>query len=182
MSKTIMQKLVFSFLFLFLFFTVALAEYKVDKKNSSVGFIACCHAFVSDVNGIFKKYKAQVSVGANQKIQSVSAEIQADSVDTDNKRRDKHLRNEDFFDVKKHPTITFESTKFEYSGEQILATGKLTIKAITKEVKFKGQLLSSSKDKIVLEGTTTINKNDFGISFSKVKEEITLKIKITLIK
>ena len=41
MSKTIMQKLVFSFLLLFLFFTVALAEYKVDKKNSSVGFIAC---------------------------------------------------------------------------------------------------------------------------------------------
>ncbi len=180
--KNIILRFVFGFLFLFTFSALALAEYKVDKKNSSVGFIACCHAFVSDVNGIFKTYKAQVSVGANQKIQSVSAEIQADSVDTDNKRRDKHLRNEDFFDVKKHPTITFESNKFEYSGEQILATGRLTIKAITKEVELKGKVLSSSKNKIVLEGMTSINKNDFGISYSKVKEEITLKIKITLIK
>ena len=65
MRNTILRG-AFSFLLLFLFFTVVLAEYKVDKKNSSVGFIACCHA-VSDVNGIFKKYKAQVSVVQTKK-------------------------------------------------------------------------------------------------------------------
>ncbi len=203
MFKSIVQKFIVSFLLLFLFFSAqiipkaipqALAQeitpYKIDKKNSSVGFTACCHAFISNVNGVFKKYEAQVSVDKDQKIQSVSAEIQADSVDTDSRRRDKHLRKDDFFDVKNHPKITFESSKIEYlgantngtngQGGEILATGNLTIKAITKEIELKGKVLASSKDKIVLEATAIINKNDFGISYSKMKDVVTLIIKITL--
>ncbi|MCP4327187.1 MAG: polyisoprenoid-binding protein [Alphaproteobacteria bacterium] len=65
----------------------------------------------------------------------VSVSVAADSVDTGVTALDDHLKSDDFFDVEKHPTITFESTGVRRSGlSSVVVTGDLTIKGITKPV------------------------------------------------
>ncbi len=65
----------------------------------------------------------------------VSVTIAADSVHTGATALDNHLKSDDFFDVGKHPTITFESTGVRRSGiSSVVMTGNLTIKGITKPV------------------------------------------------
>ena len=73
--------------------------------------------------------------GENLSTIKVSVTIAADSVDTGVTALDDHLKSADFFDVDKHPTITFESTGVRRSGiSLVVMTGNLTIKGITKPV------------------------------------------------
>lgn len=90
--------------------------------------------------------------------------IDAASVNTDNEKRDKHLRNEDFFEVETYPTICFASTSISKTTDGFQAQGKLAMHGVTKDVtlpftfknnKFVGQLEISRLDYKVGEGTKT---------------------------
>jgi polyisoprenoid-binding protein YceI len=94
------------------------------------------------------------------------------SINTDNNDRDNHLRSPDFFDATKNPDITFESTKIVKQGLGYEAAGKLTIKGVTKDVKIPFTINGPVKDpwgntRIGVEGGLTINRQDFGVSWSK---------------
>lgn len=99
--------------------------------------------------------------------------VEANSIETGIELRNKHLKEENYFDVKTYPQIKFTSTKIETGSENgFIITGKLTIKKTTQEIKFD---FSASKQDIGYDfaGEFTLNRRDYhigGSSFSMADE------------
>ena len=99
-----------------------------------------------------------------------SVEIKSTSVDTDNERRDNHLKSPDFFDAEKFPSISFKSTGYEKTGDKTFTlTGDLTMHGVTKPVTLEGKVNGiitdqrSNKLKAGLKLTGTVNRLEFGV-------------------
>ena len=100
-----------------------------------------------------------------------SVQIVANSVNTDNQKRDDHLRSAEFFDVQNNPDITFATTKVEKSGEDYLLTGNLTMRGVTKEITLAAAISGPVNDpwgntRLGMEGSTKINRKDWGMNFN----------------
>lgn len=167
-------------------------NYKVDPMHSKVRF-DIAHLVVSTVEGDFKDFEGNIDLKDKFEKSSVKATVEVSSVDTGVKRRDDDLRSPEFFDVKKHPKMTFESTKIEGTPEHFKMTGKLTIKGVTKVVTFDGKFTGAVNDgmgneRVAFSATTTIKRKDFGLTWNKMIEagpvvgdslDITLKTEAT---
>jgi polyisoprenoid-binding protein YceI len=162
---------------LFLFATLAFTSaalatvetYKIDPVHSSVNF--SIRHFVGKVQGRFTKFSGTITVDrANLENSSVEASIDVVSVNTENDKRDAHLKTPDFFDAAKFSTITFKSKSWKKAGDDTYeVTGDLTIKGTTKEVVLKVNLLGfgpgmNGGQLSGWEVSTTLNKADFGVN------------------
>jgi polyisoprenoid-binding protein YceI len=166
----------------FLFATLGLTSaalatvetYKIDPVHSSVGF-SVRHIF-SNVPGTFTKIGGSIAVDRDDLTKStVETTINIASIATNNDKRDTHLRSDAFFDADKFPTATFKSTAWAKTGDNTFdVTGDLTIKGVTKSVVLHVSSLGfgPGMNGAQLSGwsaTTTLNRNDFGITaFPKV--------------
>lgn len=152
------------------------ATYDVDVSHSSVGF-SVRHMGVSNVRGAFSEFSGSFDFDpADPKSWQVEATVQVGSIDTRIENRDNHLKSPDFFDAENHPTITFRSTGVKplENGRYQLA-GDLTIRGVTKPIVLDLELLGTTTDMRGNElagftATGTINRQDFGLSWSKVLE------------
>lgn len=108
--------------------------WNVDQPHTEINFSV--KHFFTPVTGSFNSYDVEFMFDEDYpENSSVRVSIDVASVDTDNERRDNHLRSGDFFDAEKHPQMTFESTSVrKVSQTKVIATGNLTIKGITQEV------------------------------------------------
>lgn len=153
----------------------AAQSYAIDYSHSHVGF-AVKHFGISTVRGEFKDYSGEVMIDENDlAASSVSIEIEVASIDTDNEQRDGHLKSADFFDAENHPKMTFKSTKIEKTDAgRFLVTGDLSIRGMTREIQlpvtFGGPLEAMGTVRIGVEGETTINRQDYGLAWSKLLE------------
>lgn len=148
--------------------------WKVDRSHSHVGF-AVRH-IVTEVPGSFGDFEGTIVYDAeNPAASSVEVIVQSASIDTNNDRRDNHLRSPDFFEVEKFPTWSFKSKKVAPLGEGSLAvTGELTIKGVTKEVTVPVELLGVMGDKAGFQAEFTIDRLDYGVTWNRVLDEGTL--------
>jgi len=151
------------------------ATYTIDKAHTTIGF-AVRHMMVSNVKGSFGEFEGTIEFDENDpSSMKASAVIQVASIDTANEKRDDHLRNEDFFDAPQFPTITFETTRVEGELPNLTLVGNLTMKGVTKEVSIPvevgGPITNPWGSVIIgLSGGTTINRQDFGLTWSAVTE------------
>jgi polyisoprenoid-binding protein YceI len=107
--------------------------------------------------------------------------VDVKTVNTDIESRDNHLRKPEYFDVEKFPKILFKSTKITKTNkpEYLFVFGQLTIKGITKEVKFPFSYQAKNGG-YLFEGEFTINRLDFGVggqSFS-LSDELTVSLSV----
>lgn len=111
-----------------------LRPWNVDGPHTEVNFSV--KHFFTPVTGTFNNYEVDLMYDADYPENStVSVVIDVASVNTNNERRDNHLRSEDFFNAEVYPTMTFESTSVrKISDNQLMAKGTLTIKDTSKEV------------------------------------------------
>jgi len=149
------------------------ADFKIDKGHSSVEFVT--KHLVSQFRGGFNDFDATFSFDPKKPDQSkVTATVKVASVDTRDKKRDDHLRSDDFFAAKKFPTFTFVSKSFTPDGDnKYKMAGDLTMKGVTKPVTFDVEFLGETKGftgdrRLGFTATTKINRKDFGISWNKV--------------
>jgi len=149
------------------------SEWTVDKAHSSIGFTVS-HMVISKVPGKFTDFDGAVTFDpAHPADGSVSFTIQAASISTDNEKRDSHLKSADFFDVEQYPEFTFVSTKVDPGDKNhYQITGDLTMRGVTREVTFDAVLNGVVDDpwgntKAGFSATTTINRQDFGVNWSK---------------
>lgn len=153
----------------------AAESYAIDHSHSNISF-AVRHLGISTVRGSFGEYSGELMIDeANLADSSVSIDIAVASIDTANEKRDDHLRSADFFDAENHPRMTFESTKIEKTGEgQFMVTGDLTIRGTTKQIQMPvtvgGPLEAMGKVLLGVEGGTTIDRQDYGLSWSRLIE------------
>ncbi len=136
-----MKKLI-SLIGVLLIGTLGIAQekvWKVDPAHSRISFNVT-HLLITEVTGQFNLYN--VSVKSDKPDFSdaiIDFEMFTKSIDTDNERRDKHLRSDDFFNVEKHPKITFKGIELKMIGDEkykksYKLRGYLTMNGITKEV------------------------------------------------
>lgn len=137
--------------------TFAADFYKIDPEHTSVIFSAG-HTGLSYTYGMFRDVSGQYQIDktnpSNSRFQMV---IRADSLDTNNAERDKHLRSADFFDVQQFPEITFDSNRCEFidtpeSGKVFRLVGTLTIHGVARQVPLNLRMLgegagASGKDR-----------------------------------
>lgn len=176
------------------FSLVNATEYTIDESHTHVGF-SVKHLMITNVNGEFKTYNAEIDFDAKTKtFNKLNAVIDTASIDTDNQKRDEHLKSEDFFASEKFPKMTFQMTSYKVDGDEGIATGNLTIRGITKEVKLKVEDLGTVKDfknvnrvGFILKGK--INRMDYDLKWNKaleaggvaVSEEVKLIVEVEAI-
>jgi polyisoprenoid-binding protein YceI len=129
---------------------------------------------ISDVRGEFDKFSGTITANDDDpKSVEIQATIDAASINTRSDKRDADLKGPNFLDVAKYPTITFKSLKIEPDGDgKWKVTGDLTLHGVTKPVVL---AVTGPSPEITVMGsprrgasaTTTINRQDFGISFNK---------------
>jgi len=148
------------------------ADYSVDKAHTNLGF-KVRHMMVSNTQGNFDDFSGSFSYDAkSRQLTALEGKVNVASINTDEAKRDDHLRGPDFFDVKTYPTMTMRFVKQE--GEKV--TVALTMKDVTKNVVLE---MADASDAIkdpwgntrvgfALEGK--INRQDFNIKFSKLME------------
>jgi len=159
--------------------------WNVDKAHSKLGFTVT-HLMVNDVDGLFKTFDATVtSSKPDFSDAQFSLTAQANSIFTDNDKRDEHLKSPDFFDVQNNPTVTFQSTSLKKEGDkQYKLTGDLTMHGITKkvvlDVSYKGPITNpmSKKQDVGFKISGKIKRSDFKIGDkfpdAMVSDEVTL--------
>jgi polyisoprenoid-binding protein YceI len=128
------------------------------------------------VEGSFKKMSGDIKFDSSD-LSNASFDvcIDASTIDTDSRKRDEHLKNEDFFDVEKYPKICFVSESIVKSNKLYLAKGRLTMHGVTKQI----EMLFTYEDE-AFSGSITVNRYDYnlGSQTSKfmVSEEVEVKI------
>jgi polyisoprenoid-binding protein YceI len=110
----------------------------------------------------------------------VALEIDLESIYTDDQKLTAHLKSPDFFNVKTNPKARFVSTRIEKDGAAYKVTGDLTlISGTTKSVTFPANLTLSA-DKLDVNASFKINRNDFGITYGKgiINDDVALTLKV----
>jgi polyisoprenoid-binding protein YceI len=171
--------------------------YDIDASHSSLEF-AAKHAMVTTVRGRFSDFDGVLDIdGANPAGSSAEVRIRVASLDSRSDQRDEHLRSADFFDIEKHPEITFTSTRAaagKRDGQYVL-WGDLTIKGVTREVELDLEYTGTATDpwggqRVGFEGETTVNRKDWGLNWNValeaggilVSEKVKLKLDIAAVK
>lgn len=157
-----------------------LDDYVIDQSHSSVSF-KVSHLGISTVTGLFKEFKGTFKFNPQDFSKTqLEASAETKSLDTSIVDRDNHLKKPEYFDVEKHPTMTFKSTSVKQTGEKTFdLLGDLTIKGITKPTTFKVTYGGAAKsgENQGFEGTAEIKRKEFGIDgLSTVGELITINI------
>jgi polyisoprenoid-binding protein YceI len=155
---------------------LAAETYSFDKAHTTVGFQV--RHIVTNVGGKFNDFTGTIQVDrAKPESSSVEFTIQAASINTNEPKRDEHLRSADFFDVTSHPTLTFKSTSIKANGKDAwLVTGDLTMRGVTKQVTLPVTFLGEGKDpwgneKMGFETGITVNRKDYGINWNKALDQ-----------
>lgn len=150
--------------------------WKIDPAHSQIDF-AVKHMMISTVRGRFEQFTGEVNFNQEDPTQSsVTAQIDAASINTREPNRDAHLRSPDFLDVEKYPELTFKSTKIEVLDERRgRITGDLTIKdethPVTLDVEYMGQAKSPwGTTSAGFEATAVLLRKKWGLTWNKALE------------
>lgn len=150
--------------------------YTIDPAHSRVGFTAR-HLGFSKVRGRFETFEGTLRMEPG-KLDTLGAEVTIDaaSIDTNEPKRDAHLRTGDFFLVDEHPQLTFKSTGVRnVEGDRFTLVGELSIRGVTQTVELEAEYLGEGKDpwggtRVAFEGRTKVNRKTFGLNWNVVLE------------
>ena len=151
------------------------STYKLDASHSEIAF-EVTHLGFSTVRGKFDQTEASINLNKEDLSQtSVSVEIQTASINTENAKRDGHLRSGDFFLAEEHPTITFISTGVsDVDGKKFKLHGNLTMRGVTNAVVldavYRGSVMMRGNELISIKANGSVLRKDYGISFGAVME------------
>jgi polyisoprenoid-binding protein YceI len=147
-------------------------QYPVDNNHSTIGFSVSIMGGMSKVTGKFTDFAVTLTNDETDITKSsVSAAIKTASINTGIEARDKDLRSSAFFDVEKYPEITFQSSRIEKKGNQLIAVGTFTMHGVSRELALPFTVVGPHKnatgDKMNLgfASSVTLNRRDFGINW-----------------
>ena len=173
--------------------TTAFAQttWTIDNVHSKIGF-SVTHMAVAETEGKFNDYTGTVvTKGSDFNGAEVSFTAKTASIDTDNEKRDGHLKSPDFFDAAKYPEISFKGNLVK-EGAKYKLKGDLTMHGTTKPVEFEvsgGSVVNTGRgEKSGFKFTGKLNRKDYGLTWANttptgemvVGDEVELIIKVEL--
>ncbi|MGB4771639.1 MAG: YceI family protein [Chitinophagaceae bacterium] len=154
---------------------------KADASKSKVSF--SIKNFGLKTDGSLTGLQGNLEMDpVNAQPKSISLSVDANTINTDNKMRDNHLRKADYFDVAKYPRLTFSATSFSKTANGYLVIGTLTIKGTTKNIEVN---CSATKDGggMLFKGSFPINRRDFKVGGGSISlsDDLTVNFQIQFI-
>jgi polyisoprenoid-binding protein YceI len=149
--------------------------WKFDPSHSQIGF-SVTHMVISDVTGNFKKFDGEVKSNGNDFTNAViSFTADVNSINTENEKRDGHLKSDDFFNAEKYPQIKFVGKSMKkVDKNKYKLTGDFTIRNVTKtitlDVVYKGNAEAYGQEKAGFKITGTINRFDYNLKWNSLLE------------
>ena len=154
----------------------AQTKWNPDYAHSSIKFTAT-HLVISEVEGNFKTFNG-IMEASKPDFTDAKINFIADvaSINTDNEKRDGHLKSDDFFNAEKYPKITFKGISLKkIKDNKYLLKGELTMRDVTKPVTFDVTYTGTAKDPwgnthAAFKATTTINRFDYNLKWNTLME------------
>jgi polyisoprenoid-binding protein YceI len=177
-------------------FANAQTTWGFDQSHSSVRF-SVDHMVISQVEGQFTSYDGNVKTTKDDFSDAeINLNIDLNSINTADEKRDGHLKSADFFDTANYPNMKFVSTSVTTTANgKYNLKGNLTLHGVTKEVTLAMSYGGTVKDpwgntKAGLKVTGKINRTDFGLKYNAametggllIGEEVEITCKVELIK
>lgn len=174
----------------------AQTKWTIDASHSNIQFTVS-HMVVAEVTGRFKEFSGTVTASKDDFSDGkAQVTIKVNSIDTDNTKRDEHLKSADFFDSEKYPEMTFTSTGVRIaSGNKYIITGNLTMKGVTRSIELDAVYRGQVKDpwggtRAGWKAKSSLDRFDYGLTWNKAIEagglvvgrEINLDFNIELIR
>ena len=157
--------------------TAAPTRWTVDSGRSSAEFAVETFWGLTTVHGRFDRFDGRYETGPNGK--TIELTIDADSLDTGNRTRDKHLRSNDFFDVTEHPQVRFTSTRVHEVGGGILhVVGRLEAAGRSVLLEFPATVRDAGEG-LEIEATTTVDQRELGMSsgtLGMIRQPVTMHV------
>lgn len=148
---------------------LAAEVYTVDARHTFPAF-EINHLGFSTQRGRFDKTSGEIQLDRAKRSGSIRIEIDAASVSTGLAKLEEHLRAEDFFDVTKHPTITFTSDRLRFKGDRLIAAeGTFTLLGISRPLTLRvtgfncGTHPMTKKEVCGADARATIRRSDYGM-------------------
>ena len=174
---------------------VPTGTWNVDPAHSRVEF-RVKHLGISTVRGNFAGFEGTLELGEDPTSIRASGTVDVATVNTDETKRDDHLRSPDFFHAEEHPRIEFRSTAVKPLGDETFEiTGDLTLRGVTREITLTAELLGTEEDpygneRVALEARGELNRGDYGMTFNQalgsgnvlVSDKVKLALDISAIK
>ena len=161
--------------------TIAPTRWTVDPDESFVEFAVKTFWGVSTVHGRFDRFEGSYESGHDGA--TIELTIEADSLDTGNNTRDKHLRSTDFFQSTEHPHVRFTSTRVhDVNGEILHVVGHLEAAGNVAELEFPASVRHLGNG-LEIEATTTVDQSQLGMSSGQlgmIRRPATLHVKAFL--
>ena len=162
--------------------------YEIDANQSQIAFLA--KSRIANAQGVFRKWEFKGKITANLHVVG-DLVIDCASIDTDNERRDNHLRAADFFDCAQFARHTFRilsvkaDDKSPAKARRFDVTGELTIRGKSQPVSL--ELHREGDDKsFVLTGSTFIDREAYGITYNSalnpIEKQVRIDIRLTLVR
>ncbi len=173
--------------------TVVMDQWSIDKAHSNINF-TITH-FFTPVDGSFEDYSSEINFDPQDlENSSIDVTIPVESINTENERRDNHLKSDDFFNASEWPNITFQSNSIEQTGDnQFVAHGELTIRDVTREFdlpfELKGVMDHPMQENTKVAGITasaSLNRTDYGVGVGDwaatavVGDEVNIQLNLEL--
>ena len=156
--------------------SLAPTKWAIDKSHSSVKFTVQ-HLVISEVEGNFKMFSGAVESPTPDFTNArINFTVDVNSINTDDEKRDGHLKSDDFFNAEKYPQMSFVSTSLrKIKGNMYTLEGNLTIRDVTKKVNFAVLYGGTVKDpwgntKAGFKASGKINRKEFGLKWGAMTE------------
>jgi polyisoprenoid-binding protein YceI len=173
-----MKQIKFSLIAMLLFVAAASAQttiWKFDPVHSQIRFTVT-HLIISEVSGDFKKFDGEVKSNGNDFTNAViSFTADVKSINTENDKRDEHLKSDDFFNAEKYPQIKFAGKSMKkVKKNKYKLTGDFTIRDVTKtitlDVTYNGNATAWGQEKAGFKIKGTINRFDYNLKWNSLME------------
>ncbi|PZF83721.1 YceI family protein [Jiangella anatolica] len=153
----------------------AAGDFTLDPEHADVTF-AVRYLMVTQIKGRFGDVRATLTLGEDPTASHVEVVVGTASLATGEDDRDQRLRSADFFDVARHPELTFRSTRITHvRGNEFVLAGDLTIRGTTRPVEFGASFDGVGFDPwgaqvVGLSARTEIDRERWGLTWNRALE------------